>query len=72
MRDTIRPIVKKELKTYFNSPIACIVFVVFLTASADELRFLPRLFLLIPVSVHHRDSGADNAFVGGREENEVR
>ena len=34
MRDTIRPIVKKELKTYFNSPIACIVFVVFLTASA--------------------------------------
>lgn len=34
MRDTIRPIVKKELKTYFNSPIACIVFVVFLTATA--------------------------------------
>ncbi|MDY3939416.1 MAG: ABC transporter permease [Spirochaetia bacterium] len=34
MKSTVQPIVKKELKTYFNSPIAYIVFVVFLTAAS--------------------------------------
>ena len=79
MLANILPVIRKELRSYFNSPIAYVVMVTFVlfcsiwvfylqTFFAADTASLRSLFGIVPLGLHHHHAGHHHAQLGRGEE----